>query len=187
VDPQPTTPYGAAQVPTRPVGSASLPRAGYWRQVAHLGEQAAEALQHAHDLGIIHRDVKPGNLMLDGRGTLWVTDFGLAHVQSDASLTVTGDLVGTLRSMSPEQALAKRVAIDHRTDVLDYAASLLRGRPPNPEGPPLDLCPGAARILAILARRDRALDDGERAWEVLATATREGLSSLRRQLPEPTA
>src|SRR5205807_5780815 len=69
-------------------------------------------------------DVKPGNLMGDGRGGLWVADFGLAHIQSDARLTMTGDLVGTLRYMSPEQALAKRVVIDHRTDVYSLGATL---------------------------------------------------------------
>jgi serine/threonine protein kinase len=89
----------------------------HFRRVAELGAQAAEALDHAHQAGVVHRDVKPANLLLDGRGHLWVTDFGLAHVQSEASLTTTGDLVGTLRYMSPEHALAKRVVIDHRNDV----------------------------------------------------------------------
>ena len=92
--------------------------------MAELGIQAAEALDHAHALGIVHRDVKPANLLVDGRGSLWVTDFGLAHIQSDARLTMTGDLVGTLRYMSPEQALAKRVVVDHRTDVYSLGATL---------------------------------------------------------------
>src|SRR5262249_28238486 len=68
--------------------------------------------------------IKPSNLMLDSRGKVWVTDFGLAHVQSEKTLTMTGDLVGTLRYMSPEQALAKRVVIDHRTDIYSLGVTL---------------------------------------------------------------
>jgi serine/threonine protein kinase len=89
----------------------------YYRSVARLGVQAAEALDHAHQLGIVHRDVKPANLIVDDRVHLWVTDFGLAQMQTDVGLTMTGDLLGTLRYMSPEQALAKRIPIDHRTDI----------------------------------------------------------------------
>jgi serine/threonine protein kinase/Flp pilus assembly protein TadD len=97
----------------------------YFRKVAELGIQAAEALDHAHQLGIVHRDIKPSNLMLDGRGNLWVTDFGLAHMQhGEASLTATGQALGTPRYMSPEQVMAKRVPIDHRTDVYSLGATL---------------------------------------------------------------
>jgi serine/threonine protein kinase/tetratricopeptide (TPR) repeat protein len=126
----PTTPYVPEPSAPTDTGAAAmsterppLDRA-YFRRVAELGIQAAEALDHAHALGIVHRDIKPANLLLDGRGSLWVTDFGLAQVQSDARLTITGDLVGTLRYMSPEQALAKRVVIDQRTDVYSLGATL---------------------------------------------------------------
>src|SRR5208337_4239960 len=64
------------------------------------------------------------NLMVDLRGNLWITDFGLAHCQSQAGLTMTGDLVGTLRYMSPEQALAKHVLVDQRTDIYSLGATL---------------------------------------------------------------
>jgi serine/threonine protein kinase len=96
----------------------------HFQAVARLGVQAAEALEHAHQLGVVHRDIKPANLLVDARGHLWIADFGLAHCQGDAAMTMTGDLVGTLRYMSPEQALAQRVTIDHRTDIYSLGATL---------------------------------------------------------------
>jgi eukaryotic-like serine/threonine-protein kinase len=94
------------------------------RTIAAHGIQAAEALEHAHSLGIVHRDIKPGNLMLDQSGKLWVTDFGLARIEADVTLTHSGDMLGTLRFMSPEQALAKHGLVDHRTDIYSLGATL---------------------------------------------------------------
>ncbi len=113
---------------TRPRAGAatvrSLTAPAHFRRVAQFALQAAEALEHAHQLGVIHRDIKPANLLVDERGNLWVTDFGLAHCRGQAALTLSGDLLGTLRYMSPEQALARRVAIDQRTDVYSLGAVL---------------------------------------------------------------
>jgi tetratricopeptide (TPR) repeat protein/tRNA A-37 threonylcarbamoyl transferase component Bud32 len=106
-----------------PLGASTSGRP-FFEAVARLGVQAAEALEYAHSLGIVHRDVKPANLLLDARGTLWVTDFGLARLHADAGLTMTGDVLGTLRYMSPEQALARRVLIDQRTDVYSLGVTL---------------------------------------------------------------
>jgi tetratricopeptide (TPR) repeat protein len=92
--------------------------------VANLGVQAAEALEYAHEQGVLHRDVKPANLLLDRRGVLWVTDFGLARVPGDGGLTLSGDVLGTLRYMSPEQALARRALVDRRTDIYSLGATL---------------------------------------------------------------
>jgi serine/threonine protein kinase/WD40 repeat protein len=100
------------------------------RSVARLGVQAAEALHHAHNQGVFHRDVKPSNLLLDEQGTLWIADFGLAKAEDSADLTHSNDLVGTLRYMAPERF---RGVADARSDVYSLGATLyelVAQRPP---------------------------------------------------------
>ena len=77
-------------------------RNAYFRRVAAIGLQTAEALAYAHHNGVLHRDIKPANLILDTEGVVWILDFGLAKNEDDA-LTQTGDIVGTLRYMAPER------------------------------------------------------------------------------------
>ncbi|MEX2140758.1 MAG: protein kinase [Pirellulales bacterium] len=116
----------------------------FYRRIADLGIQAAEALDHAHQMGIVHRDIKPSNLILEVRSAecgmrsdqnselraphskLWITDFGLARIASAEApgLTMTGDLLGTLRYMSPEQAEGRSAVLDHRTDIYSLGITL---------------------------------------------------------------
>jgi WD40 repeat protein/tRNA A-37 threonylcarbamoyl transferase component Bud32 len=94
------------------------------REVAQLGRQAAEALDYAHRNEVLHRDIKPSNLLVDADGRLWVADFGLARVRSDSDLTASGDVIGTMRYLSPEQAEGRRGAVDGRSDVYALGATL---------------------------------------------------------------
>jgi len=117
-------PANASRETVRAEFDATARPADFFAEVARLGIQAAEALDHAHERGIVHRDIKPSNLMVDASGRLWVTDFGLAHIESGPTLTITGDVLGTLRYMSPEQASGRPTMVDHRTDIYSLGATL---------------------------------------------------------------
>src|SRR5207245_2629342 len=81
----------------------------------------AEALEYAHQKGIVHRDIKPSNLLLDNRGVVWVTDFGLAKAENQQDLTHTGDILGTIRYMPPEAFEGK---FDGRGDIYSLGLTL---------------------------------------------------------------
>ena len=102
------------------ISTASSNRQAYFRSIAQIGVQTASALSYAHSRGIIHRDIKPGNLILDTTGNVWVTDFGLAKT-GDSAMTHTGDILGTIRYMSPERF---RGQCDVRADVYALGMTL---------------------------------------------------------------
>lgn len=105
---------------------------GALRKKLEILADIADALDYAHRQGIIHRDVKPSNILVDRKGRGYLSDFGLARQVSDPRLTVTDVIVGTPYYMSPEQAMGSR-DVDHRTDVYSLGATLyetLTGIPP---------------------------------------------------------
>jgi serine/threonine protein kinase/WD40 repeat protein len=118
---------GSASAPSGGgVGSASSsfarqPDSVYFREIARLCAQVADALDYAHRQGVIHRDIKPSNLLLDTQGNVWVTDFGLAKFVEGDELSQSHDLVGTLRFMAPERF---RGATSPLGDVYSLGATL---------------------------------------------------------------
>jgi serine/threonine protein kinase len=118
------TPVGFGNSTLDMISSFAVRPSEFFRAVARWGIQAAEALDYAHRQDVVHRDIKPANLLVDSQGNLWVTDFGLARLQGESGLTRTGDLVGTLRYMSPEQALGQRERVDHRADIYSLGVTL---------------------------------------------------------------
>ena len=115
------------------LGSSSLGGSGelrYFREIARVGAQVADALEYAHRRGVLHRDIKPSNLLLDALGNVWVTDFGLAKLEEGDDLSQSRELVGTLRYMAPERF---RGTSDRRGDIYSLGATLyelLALRPP---------------------------------------------------------
>jgi serine/threonine protein kinase len=149
----------------------------YYRSVARLGVQVAEALAYAHRQGVLHRDVKPSNLLLDPQGTVWVTDFGLAKAEGSDELTQTGDIVGTVRYMAPErfdglslpqsdvyslgltlyELLTLRPAFDDAN-----RARLIERLLHEPPTPPRRIDPGIPRDLETVVLKCLARDPAER-------------------------
>jgi WD40 repeat protein len=105
---------------SEPSGSSD-PDRQYYRSVARIGIQVAEALEYANRQGILHRDVKPSNLLLDNHGNVWVADFGLAKTGEADDLTHTGDILGTIRYMAPERFAGH---CDARSDVYSLGLTL---------------------------------------------------------------
>jgi hypothetical protein len=129
------------------------------RDVLRIGLTLAAALAHAHDRGVIHRDVKPQNVIVpevpdEGRAAAKLTDFGVAHLAGDEPLTMTGDVVGTLAYMAPEQAAGER--IDDRADLYALALVLyeaLAGVNPVHAGSPAATARRVGTVLPSLASK----------------------------------
>jgi serine/threonine protein kinase/tetratricopeptide (TPR) repeat protein len=104
------------------------------RQAVELIAKVARTVHYAHEHGILHRDIKPGNILLDAKGEPHLTDFGLARlVESESSVTQTLDVLGTPSYMAPEQAVGNNAAVSSVTDVYGLGAvlyQLLAGQPP---------------------------------------------------------
>lgn len=170
-------------------------RAKHWRAVARIGVQAAEALDYAHAQGMLHRDIKPGNLLVDEGGVIYVADFGLARAVDSSEASRSGEVVGTLRYMAPEQL---RGEADARSDVYALGLTLYElltlrpafedtdrrrfadGRPAAPEpAPPRKIDPAVPCDLETIVLKCLAAEPSKR----YATAAELG-ADLRRFLDD---
>jgi len=150
-------------------------------QVARIGSEVAAALAAAHRHGILHRDVKPKNILLDRDGCARLTDFGSARMEGDATITRTGAIVGTLAYMAPEIAEGRRG--DARSDVFALGMTLFHaaaGRLPDRPSPHLPLPPFSTGYSPI------AFDTDVPLWlgHVIARAT---CADPADRYPTPTA
>ena len=141
---------GGSQLST----AESARRQPYYRSVARIGQQVADALAYAHARGIVHRDIKPSNLLLDGSGVVWITDFGLAKTDEDG-LTRTGDVLGTLRYMAPERFRGEG---DARSDVYALGLTLYELLALRPAFDSPDRLELIERVKSTEAERPRAID-----------------------------
>ena len=101
-----------------------------WKETLHFAMQIGKALEHAHSRGIVHRDIKPHNIMVLKNGSVKVTDFGIARMMSKGN-TLTKEALGSVHYISPEQAKGGRV--DDRSDIYSLGTvmyEMIAGRPP---------------------------------------------------------
>ncbi|MDG1049352.1 MAG: serine/threonine-protein kinase [Planctomycetota bacterium] len=163
------------------------------REVLRLFSPLCDALQHAHEVGVVHRDIKPANILIDGRGRARLVDLGLAVGQNDPAITRTGATLGTPHYISPEQARDPGQA-DIRSDIWSIGATMYHavcGRPPfqagdvasdgvaeilarvlhDPVEDPRGFAPGLSRDFALLLRKCLTRDAAHRyqePWELVA-------------------
>ncbi len=138
---------------TTTLGTAEV---DYYRAVARIGAQAADALAYAHSGGVLHRDIKPANMLLDGHGTVWLTDFGLARMDGLSDLTMADEVIGTLRYIPPESFEGRT---DARGDIYSLGLTLyelLTGQPAFENSSRAEL---VHRILHVPPRSPRGIDE----------------------------
>ncbi|MDQ3454060.1 MAG: serine/threonine protein kinase, partial [Actinomycetota bacterium] len=171
-------------------------------RVARIGMDLIDALQAAHQAGIVHRDVKPGNVLIDAQWRAWLTDFGIATSSLDSSITTEGVLLGSPSYMSPERARNEQSGPPG--DLWSLGATLytaVEGRPPfergeamatllavanEPPNPPAAAGSLAPVLLGCLTKEPTQRMDAEQVRSALARALRDPPTALLTPPPEPT-